>query len=100
MRGSMRSALWLFWSLVAGVLALGHLLFAFENFRFGGVAVFEGVFSAVVGLAPLASILIFRRSPMTAVVTVLAGSLPLTAYFSLASVLMEPAWQFATLSRS
>ena len=98
MRGRMRLALWLLWSLVAGVLALGHLLFAFENFRFGGLAVFEGVFSALAALALLASIIIFRRSPMKAAVTVLAGSLPLTAYFALASVLLEPAWQFVLLS--
>ena len=53
MRGSMRSALWLFWSLVAGVLALGHLLFAFENFRFGGLAEFEGLFAAFAAVARL-----------------------------------------------
>lgn len=94
----MRLALWLIWGLVAGVLALGHLLFAFENFRFGGLAVFEGVFAALAGLALLASIIIFRRSPMKAAVAVLAGSLSLTAWFALASVLVEPAWPFVLLS--
>lgn len=98
MRGSMRLAIWLLWSLVAGVLALGHLLFAFENFRFGGLAVFEGVFAALAGVALLASIIIFRHSPMKAAATVLTGSLPLTGWFALASVLVEPAWQFVLLS--
>ena len=98
----MRLALWLIWSLVAGVLALGHLLFALANFRFGGVAVFEGVAAALAGLALLASIMIFRHSPMKAAVTVLTGSLPLTAWFALAAMLdlpvAEPAWPFMLLS--
>ena len=94
----MRLAIWLIWALVAGVLALGHLLFAFENFRFGGLAVFEGVFAALAGLALLASIIIFRSSPLKAAVTVLVGSLSLTAWFALASVLVQPAWPFLLLS--
>ena len=100
--GGMRLALWLIWSLVAGVLALGHLLFALANFRFGGLAVFEGVAAALAGLALLASIMIFRHSPMKAAVTVLTGSLPLTAWFALAAMLdlpvAEPAWPFMLLS--
>ncbi len=60
----MRLALWLIWSFVAGALALGHLFFAFENLRFGGLAVLEGVAAALTGLALLASIIIFGRSPM------------------------------------
>lgn len=98
MRGGMRLALWVAWGLVAGVLALGHLLFAFENFRFGALAVFEGVFAALAGVALLASIVIFRRSPTMAAATVLTSSLPLTGWFALASVLLEPAWQFVLLS--
>ncbi len=98
MRAGMRLALWVAWSLVAGVLALGHLLFAFENFRFGGLAVFEGVFAALAGVSLLASIVIFRRSPTKAAATVLISSLPLTGWFALASVLVEPAWQFVSLS--
>ena len=98
MRGDMRLAFWLLWGLLAGVLALGYLLFAFENFRFGGLAVLEGVFAALAGLALLASIIIFRHSPMKAAAAVVAGSLSLTAYFALASVLVEPAWQFVLVS--
>ena len=102
MRGGMRLAIWLIWSLVAGVLALGHLLFAIGNFRFGGLAVFEGVAAALAGLALLVSIPIFRGSPNTAAVTVLGGSLPLTAWFALAGLLdlsvVDPAWPFVLLS--
>jgi hypothetical protein len=98
MRGNMRLAFWLLWSLLAGILALGHLLFAFENFRFGGLALLEGVFAALAGLALLASIIIFRHSPMKAATAVVAGSLSLTAYFALASLLVEPASQFVLLS--
>ena len=106
MRGDMRLAFWLLWSLLAGVLALGYLLFAFENFRFGGLAVLEGVFAALAGLALLASIIIFRHSPMKAASAVLAGSLSLTAYFALASLLVEPGssccshWSFPSRRRS
>ena len=100
--GGMRLALWLTWGLVAGVLALGHLLFALGNFRFGGLALVEGVAAALAGLALLASIMIFRRSPMKAAVTVLTGSLPLTAWFALAAMLdlpvVDPAWPFLLLS--
>ncbi len=98
MRGGMRLALWLIWSLMAGVLALGHLLFAFENFHFSGLAIFEGVFAALAGVALLASIIIFLHSPMKVAATVLSSSLPLTGWFVLASVLGEPAWQFVLLS--
>ena len=98
----MRLALWLIWSLVSGVLALGHLLFALGNFRYGGLAVFEGVAAALAGLALFSSIMIFRRSPMKAAVTVLIGSLPLTAWFALAAMLdlpvVDPAWPFLLLS--
>lgn len=82
--------LWLLWSLVASVLALGHLLFALSIFRYGGLAVFEGIAAALAGLALLASIIIFRRSPMKAAVTVFAGSLPLTVWFALATMLDLP----------
>lgn len=98
----MRLWLWLIWSLVAGVLALGHLLFALGNFRFGGLAVVEGVAAALAGLALLASIIIFRRSPMQASVVILVGGLPLTAWFVLAGMLslpvVDPAWPFVLLS--
>ncbi len=83
-------ALWGLWSFVAGFLALGHLLFALGNFRFGGLALVEGIAAALAGLALLASIIIFRHSPMKAASAVLAGSLSLTAYFALASLLVEP----------
>lgn len=100
--GGMRLALWLIWSLVAGALALGHLLFALGNFRFGGLAIFEGVAAALAGLVLIASIMIFRRSPIKAAVTILAGSLPLTAWFALATMLdlrvVDPAWPFLLLS--
>ena len=95
-------ALWGLWSFVAGVLALGHLLFALGNFRFGGLALFEGVAAALAGLALLASIVIFRSSPMKAAVTVLTGSLPLTAWFVLVAMLdlpvTDPVWPFLLLS--
>ena len=95
-------ALWGLWSFVAGFLALGQLLFALGNFRFGGLAVFEGVAAALAGLALLASMMIFRSSPMKAAVTVLTGSLPLTAWFALAAMLdlavVDPAWPFLLLS--
>lgn len=99
----MRLGLWLIWSLVAGVLALGHLLFALGNLRFGGLAVVEGVAAALAGLALLASIPIFRVSPIKAAFTVLGGSLPLTGWFALAGVLdlssvVDPAWPFVLLS--
>jgi hypothetical protein len=102
MRGGMRSALWLICSLVAGVLASGHLMFAIGNFRFSGLAVLEGVAAALAGLALLVSIPIFRGSPIMAAVTVLGGSLPLTAWFVLAGMLdlsvVDPAWPFVLLS--
>ena len=53
---------------------------------------------ASAGVALLASIVIFRRSPTKAAATVLTSSLPLTGWFALASVLGEPAWQFVLLS--
>jgi hypothetical protein len=55
-----------------------------------------------VGVALLASIPIFRGSPIKAAVTVLGGSLPLTGWFALAGVLdlsvVDPAWPFVLLS--
>ncbi len=98
----MRLALWLIWSLVAGALALGNLLFTLSNFRFGGLAVLEGVAAALAGLALFASVMIFRRTPMKATVTVLSGSLPLTAWFALVAILdlpvTDPVWPFLLLS--
>jgi hypothetical protein len=70
--------------------------------RYGGLAVLEGIATALAGLALLASIIIFRRSPMHACITILIGSLPLTAWFVLAGMLglpvVDPAWPFVLLS--
>ncbi len=78
----MRQFTWVAWSIVAGIVGIVHLLFAIANFSLGGLAIAEGIFSALAGAALTASIFLFRASRLQAVLVVLGGSLPLTLWFT------------------